>query len=140
MKQPLLVKRLLLTVLVLVISAAAQTAQAAPDVVDPIVGTWAWKIGETVTFDAKGICVLENTKLTGTWQFLNNPESERKYRLTWDRGRFINKVIFSRDGRSAIVYDETDNNKHWNVRKLIESAIPPSSGGPATANPFGTNR
>ncbi|GEM_PF-3624646 len=81
---------------------------------------------------------MENTTLTGTWEFLNNPESNRKYQLIWDHGRFINRMTMAEDGRSAIMHDETNKNAKWNVRKLNETDTPPASGkSTGTTNWFG---
>ena len=90
--------------------------QAAPDAVDPIVGRWFWRGDLSVTFKADGTCKLNDTSLEGTWQFLHNAEAERKYSLDWDHGRLLNKMIFSRDGRSAQVQDLTKGD-HFVSRK-----------------------
>ena len=63
---------------------------------DPLVGEWRYFNDHVVTITADG--KLASPKATGTWEFTNNKEVERRYKLTWEGGLFIDTLLLSRDG------------------------------------------
>src|SRR5215213_3686843 len=63
---------------------------------DPIVGEWRYFNNHIVTITADGR--LASPKAAGTWEFTNNKELERKYKLTWQGGLFVDTLVLSRDG------------------------------------------
>lgn len=89
---------------------------------DPIVGKWFWNADVAVTFAADGTCTSEQG--SGTWQFLQNAEVERKYRVNWDQGRAIDRVTFSRDGQTARVVNQVDY--HFDTRRALDMTAHPA--------------
>ena len=105
-------------VLLLALSLASQLHADAQQA-DPLVGKWFWWNGGTAIFHEDGTCELEKDTLKGTWQYLHNPENERKYLLNWDHGRFLNRLVLSGDGKNARVEDTTQNIK-FKARKYTD--------------------
>ena len=68
---------------------------------DPIVGKWRYFNGHIVTITADGR-LSSSIGPTGTWQFSNNKELERKYTLKWQDGLFNDELILSRDGNHLV--------------------------------------
>jgi hypothetical protein len=91
------------------------TNQKNPDAIGQILGRWVWGRLGTTYFDADGTC--DNKGCKGTWKFLNNPELEPKYRVNWSNGS-INTMTIARDGRTAVVVDQTAKNARFNARRL----------------------
>ena len=103
----------------LLLFAAAMPLFATTKPVDPIVGRWFWGENYTVIFYADGTCIVENDGTKGKWEYLKNPEIERKYGLTWDQGRLLNRMTIAQDGKSAQVLDQIKEKK-FKARKSAE--------------------
>ncbi len=93
---------------------------------DPLAGNWLWRGGGTATFNADGTMTAYGMK--GTWTFLNNPEVERKYRLVWEQGKFIDEMVCSRDGQQAKVRNQYGD--RFDVRRALDDG--------KAAHPFGS--
>ena len=97
--------RWLFAVALFLVASFAVIAQSA-EKADPIVGKWIWYQGAIATFDADETGVSGGLK--GKWRFLQNPEVQRKYRIIWNEGVFINSVVMSEDQQTLSIQD---NNK-----------------------------
>ena len=72
---------------------------------DPLLGRWVWYNKSIVSFGADGTSTADaNAK--GAWSYLHNPEVQRKYRVTWDHGKFVDTIILAEDGKTALLLTE----------------------------------
>ncbi len=83
--------------------------QAAPEQPDPIVGKWEWHHHATATFNADGTCVLSDG-ITGEWHAAGKAGDERAYAIDLGRGRYKDKLIFNKDGQSALLIGNSGEN------------------------------
>ena len=79
----------------------AQSAATPAPKPNPIVGKWRYFNNHIVTITADGRLASSNGS-TGAWEFSNNKEVERKYKLTWNGGVFIDALVMSRDGNHLV--------------------------------------
>ncbi len=104
----------------------ATTAKGTP-ANEPVVGNWLWRGDVTVTLNADGT-LTSGYGMKGNWTYLNNPEAERKYRLVWEQGKFIDEMVCSRDGQQAKVRNQ--KGERFDVRRALvddKAAKPPGS-------------
>jgi hypothetical protein len=99
---------LLATVNIVAAHAATEPAE------DPLVGKWIWHSNQIVTFKADHSCT-SSANMDGTWQYVNNPEAQRKYTIIWAHGVYRDKLICSESMQSALLIGE--GNKHFDVRR-----------------------
>jgi hypothetical protein len=87
----------LIALAVSTVSLSAQIPTPRATQSDPIVGEWRYFNSTLVQMTEDGQAV--GPKNRGTWEFLNNKETERKYIIKWDVGLFIDYLTLSRDGK-----------------------------------------
>ena len=111
-------RNLLLRLTVVLLALTCITgAGAAPQPEDPIIGQWVWHNDRLVTFKDDGTCESDKGD-KGTWQFQNNSEVQRKYRLNWGRGLAITKFILAEDKKTGQVV--TDKNERFTCRRAVD--------------------
>jgi hypothetical protein len=95
---------------------------------DPIVGTWAWVRGRTVTFHADGT-YKQDPNGGGKWECTS--ESPRKYVLKWDNGKLVDRLTLGmRDGHLKL--DGTNNiGGHIAVTKMGDTPEEEANGMPS---------
>ena len=104
-------------VLILVATCAFGTAlSAASDPNDPIVGDWLWFRGHLATFNPDGTATRAD-HMRGTWEHVASPTVNRHYRVVWERGKFIDIVIFAENEQSAYVHGILGHRYH--VRRAL---------------------
>ena len=106
-----------LAVILLMLGIPGAMLHAAPEPADPILGRWAWHNDRIATFKPDGTCDTDKGD-HGTWQYLNNPEAQRHYRLTWGHGLVVTKFILSEDTKTGQVVN--DKNEHFNCRRATD--------------------
>ena len=70
-----------------------------------IVGSWKWFVGPQLTIKADHS--FSNGENSGSWEVANG--KERKYKLRWEVGGFVDEVTLSVDGRKLT---GTNNDKN----------------------------
>jgi hypothetical protein len=95
--------RSLFLVLLLFLPYAGQQSQ--PKCND-IVGSWKWFVGPQL--EIKADHTFSNGENYGTWEVTN--AKEKKYRLRWELGAFIDEVILSADGKKLTGTNNQKNN------------------------------
>ncbi len=83
-------------VVLLVPSILAQLP--AKDAPDPILGKWRWIAHRVVVFQTDGkISAAKGPQ--GTWEYVPDKAVERKYKLTWGGGAWVDTVTLSTDSK-----------------------------------------
>ncbi len=106
-------------------------AGAPPDKNDPLIGDWLWFKGRPVTFNADGT-VTGPEGTVGVWEYLHNPGAERKYRVNFGHGKYIDTFTCTADAQTAHVISQHDS--PYDVHR-VSSAAPTSPG--QESHPFG---
>jgi len=83
---------------------------------DPLIGKWFWHHNIQVEFHADGTATSD-VNSSGTWEYLNNPEVQRNYRVNWDHGKFIDTIILNEDGTTAVL---VSSGKKYNIRRMTD--------------------
>lgn len=99
-----------LTLWFLVLFAFGTMLSAAPvEKEDPLVGKWIWHHKITVVIRADGTATSDASP-NGTWTYNHNPEVQRKYRISWEHGKYIDNLVLSEDGQKGLLL--TDSGKY----------------------------
>ena len=112
--------------------AFAAALPAEPDPVDPLVGKWFWYKDRLATFKADGTASREEGGMHGTWEYLQNPQVQRHYRVVWADGRYIDDVVLAEDNQRAHVHGK---DSQYNVRRSSDGK---SADSKSFGNYFGT--
>jgi hypothetical protein len=88
----------LLTLFMSVVSLKADPNSKPTEKPDPIVGKWRYFNGQIITLSDDGHAA-SSIGSTGTWKFVESPEVERKYTITFKEGLYVDEMVLSANGK-----------------------------------------
>lgn len=80
------------------VESADDADDAKNQVLDPVVGIWAWSVAEGRQFSLQSDGVASQGGRKGYWVCKNPLEKPRQYVITWDDGKFVDSFELSADG------------------------------------------